>query len=169
MPLVDFNELPDTSRVWVFGVSEPLSEINEATFLAVVDGFLEGWAAHGNVLMCGRAWRRGRFLLVAVDEASEAPSGCSIDAMVHLLKAEQQRMGVSIVDHTAVWYLEDDQVRRVTREVFKTLADAGSVDADTVVFDNTVTRLDRVREGGWECPASESWHGSAFLPHTAGA
>ena len=169
MPRVDFDHLPDASRVWVFGVSDPLSEIEELTFLAVVDGFLDGWAAHGTVLTCGRDWRHGRFLLVAVDEASEPPSGCSIDAMVNVLKAEQERLQVTIVDHTAVWYLKGNQVQRASRTEFKTQVDVGQVDADTVVFDNTVTRLDQVREGAWERPARDSWHNRAFLKQPAGA
>ncbi|GMR12026.1 MAG: hypothetical protein BMS9Abin29_0213 [Gemmatimonadota bacterium] len=169
MSRIDFDQLPDASRVWVFGVSEGLSASDEASFLAVVDGFLDGWAAHGHALRCGRDWRHGRFLLVGVDEATEPSSGCSIDALVRVLKDEQQRLGVAIVDNTAVWYLEDGEVRRVTRAEFKALADAGRVDAHTVIFDNTVTRLAEVREGGWERAARDSWHYRAFFPSSAEA
>ena len=165
MSRTDFDQLPDASRVWVFGVSDPLPPAEEATFLTAVDGFLDGWVAHGHALRCARDWRHGRFLLVAVDEASEPPSGCSIDAMVGVLKAEQERLGVTIVDHTCVWYLEDGEVRRVTRDGFRALAEANRIEARTVVFDNTVTRLSQVREGGWERPAGGSWHYDAFFNH----
>ena len=169
MARIDFDQLPDASRVWVFGVSDGFSASEEASFLAVVDGFLDVWVAHGHALRCGRDWRHGRFLLVAVDEASEPPSGCSIDAMVQVLKDEQRRLGVAIVDHAAVWYLEDGEVWRVTRAEFKALAEADQIGADTVVFDNTVTRLSQVREGGWERPARESWHYRALFKVPAGA
>lgn len=169
MSRIDFDQLPDASRVWVFGVSHGFSPAEEAGFLAVVDGFLDVWAAHGHALRCGRDWRHGRFLIVAVDEASEPPSGCSIDAMVQVLKDEQRRLGVEIVDHTAVWYLEGGEVRRVTRKEFKALVEADQIGADTVVFDNTVTSLSGVREGSWERPARDSWHYRAFFREPAGA
>lgn len=169
MSRIDFDQLPDASRVWVFGVSHGFSPAEEAGFLAVVDGFLDVWAAHGHALRCGRDWRHGRFLIVAVDEASEPPSGCSIDAMVQVLKDEQRRLEVEIVDHTAVWYLEGGEVRRVTRKEFKALVEADQIGADTVVFDNTVTRLSGLREGSWERPARDSWHYRAFFREPAGA
>ncbi len=167
MPRVPVEQMPDASRVWVFGVSDPLSEVGESTLLATVDAFLDGWAAHGHPLTCARDWRRGRFLLVAVDEATAPPSGCSIDAMVNVLEAEQERLEVTLVDHAAVWYLEDDAVGRVTRAEFKALVEAGHIDADTPVFDNTVTRLSQVREGSWERPARDSWHFRAFFQQPA--
>lgn len=163
MPRIDFDQLPDASRVWVFGVSEGLSDSDEASFLAVVDGFLDGWAAHGHPLTCARDWRHGRFLLVGVDEATEPSSGCSTDALVRVLKDEQQRLGVAIVDNSVVWYLEDGGVGCVTRPDFKALAGGGQIDADTVVFDNTVTQLSQVREGRWERPARDSWHYRTFF------
>lgn len=167
MPRVPVEQMPDASRVWVFGVSNPLSEVDESTLLATVDAFLDRWVAHGHPLTCARDWRRGRFLLVAVDEATAPPSGCSIDAMVHVLEAEQERLEVTIVDHIAVWYLKDDAVWRVTRAEFKALVEAGHIDADTPVFDNTVTRLSQVREGSWERPARDSWHFRAFFQQPA--
>jgi hypothetical protein len=168
MSRIDFDQLPDASRIWVFGVSEGLSDADEASFLGVVDGFLDRWAAHGHPLRCGRDWRHGRFLLVGVDEATEPSSGCSTDALVRTLKDEQQRLGVSIVDNTVVWYLEDGEVRRATRAEFKAMAAADQIDADTVVFDNTVTHLSHVREGGWERRARDSWHYRAFFTQPAG-
>jgi len=37
------------------------------------------------------------------------------------------------------------------------------VGPDTVVFDNTVTRLKDARLGRWEVPARESWHQKVFF------
>jgi hypothetical protein len=164
MPRVPFGSLPDESRLWVFGVGRPLDEPEEQSFLGAVDRFLDGWAAHGVPLRCGRDWRHGRFLLVAVDEASEPPSGCSIDAMVHVLKDQERELDAPIVDSSPVWFFDDGRVRRLPRAEFKRLAEAGTVGPETVVFDNSVTRLTDERAGRWERPARESWHGKAFFP-----
>ena len=38
-----------------------------------------------------------------------------------------------------------------------------SVTLDTIVFDNTITRVGDVRSGRWERPAADAWHGRAFF------
>ena len=166
MPLVPFGTLPDESRLWVFGVERTLSEGEQDNLLSAVDLFLETWAAHGAPLACGRDWRWRRFLLVAVDEASAPPSGCSIDAMVGVLKDQERRLGVRILDNTPVWFVEGGDVKRMSRSEFRRLAEKGAVGPDTVVFDNTVTRLKDARSGRWEGLARASWHQRAFFEHS---
>ena len=163
MPMVPFETLPDESRLWVFGVERTLQSAEQESLLKAVDLFLETWAAHGFPLTCGRDFRRGRFLLVAVDDDSAPPSGCSIDAMVGVLKDQERRLGVRVLDNTPVWFLADGEVQRVSRSEFSRLVKEGAVGPDTVVFDNTVTRLKDARGGRWEGPARESWHQKAFF------
>ncbi len=163
MSRVPFEALPDESRLWVFGVGRDLDESEEEAFLNKVDHFLDTWMAHGVELRCGRDWRHGRFLLVAVDEASEPPSGCSIDAMVRVLKEEEGVLGLPILDSSPVWFLKGDTVHRAARAEFKRLAEDGTVGPETIVFDNTVTRLTEEREGRWERAATDGWHGKAFF------
>ena len=163
MPRIRFGEMPDDGRLWVFGLGRDLSTAEEAGFLGAVDNFPDSWAAHGAALRCAGELRHGRFLLVAVDEASIPPSGCSIDAMVRVLKQAEVQLDTTIVDHTAVWFLDSEGVQRVDRATFGTMARAGTVSPDTTVFDNTVTRVRQLRDGEWEAPAREAWHGRAFF------
>jgi len=163
MPKIDYAALPDDARVWVFGTDRPLSDQEERTLLDQVDAFLDDWKAHGAPLTCARDWRHGRFLVVALDERSVPPSGCSIDAMVRVLKGAEAALGVSLVDKHPVWYRSGDEIRRADRAGFRELAEADAVGPDTVVFDQTVTRLGQVRDGQWERPARDAWHGRAFF------
>ena len=167
MPIVPFATLPDESRLWVFGVDRTLAGAEQESFLSAVDLFLETWAAHGVPLICGRDWKWGRFLLVAVDDASVPPSGCSIDAMVGVLRDQERQLGVRVLDNTPVWFVEDGEVRRITRSEFRRLAEEGAVGPDTVVFDNTVTSLKDARSGRWEGPARASWHQRAFFKQSS--
>lgn len=163
MPRVTFEEIPDDGRLWAFGLGREISEEETAELMVVVDEFLEGWAAHGAPLRCARDFRHRRFLLVSVDESSVGPSGCSIDAMVRVLRDVEGKLGTSIVDHTPVWFKDDEGIQCVTRSEFKAMAEKGTVSGGTAVFDNTVTRVGQVRRGEWERPAWESWHGRAFF------
>lgn len=163
MPRIPFSRLPDDARLWVFPAHRPLTPQEEEGLLARVDAFLQGWAAHGTPLLAGRDWRERRFLLIAVDESSAPPSGCSIDSLVRILKEEGEALGMSFLDHTPVWYRSGEEIQQTDREAFRERVETGLVTAETPVFDHTVTRLSQLRNGDWEKPASRSWHGKAFF------
>lgn len=160
MSLTPIETLPDSARLWCFGADRPPSPEEAERLLGAVRGFLDGWAAHGQPLRTACDWRRGRFLLVAVDESTAGASGCSIDALSRRLGELEEELGLQLRDAAPVWYLDarEDRVRRVSRAEFRSLAEQGRVDGSTTVFDLTAGRLADVREGRWERPAAESWH-----------
>jgi len=163
MPLAPLGSLPDSARLWVFAAERPLTPGEADALLATVDGFLSVWAAHGLPLTSARELRESRFLFVAVDEAAAGASGCSIDALVREIRGLEGRLGLSLVDHGPVVYRDGGAIRRVPREEFAALADGGQVTPETIVFDNTISRLAALRGGQWELPASAAWHGRAFF------
>jgi hypothetical protein len=165
MPLVAFDALPPDARLWVFAADRPLAGEQRDRLLQAVDGFLGQWTAHGHPLTVAREFRYDRFLLVGVDEASAGASGCSIDAMVRTLRELEQALAVQLLDHGPVLFRRGDAIERLPRPDFAALARKGEVSPDTVVFNNTVTRVAELREGRWETPARASWHATAFGLH----
>ncbi len=163
MPRVSFDELPPDARVWIFGAERPLGETEQARVLDEVDAFIEQWAAHDVPLTTARTLRYEQFIFVAVDERAAGASGCSIDALVRRMKGLQAELGVELVNHAPVLYRDGAGIERVSREQFADLVDSGSISQDTVVFDNTVTTVGAVRDGRWELPAANSWHGRSFF------
>lgn len=154
-----FDRLPDSARLWIFGVSRPLEEREEALLLGRVDAFIAQWAAHGHPLAAAREWRDGRFLMVAVDDRVTPPSGCSTDALTRTLRRLETELDVELVGNAPVWYRRGDaRPTRVSRPRFRELARAEEVDLETRVFDLSLTRLGDLREGGFEGPARDHWH-----------
>lgn len=164
MPEVPFDQLPDDARLWVFPLASTLEPADEKRLRAEIDRFLAQWKAHGIPLRAGRDWVEGRFLLVAVDPNTEPPSGCSIDALLRLLKHFEDETGVTLTDHGAVFYRDrDGAVRSVSRRALRELARAGEFGPDVPVFDTTLTSVGALRAGRLEVPAREAWHGRAFF------
>ena len=163
MPRVEFEQLPEDARVWIFSAERTLTAGEQRRLLEEVDGFLAQWGAHDRPLVAGRDVRYDRFLFVAVDQATVGPSGCSVDALVRQMKGLQAELGVELVNHAPVLFRREDEIAQVAREEFAELAASGAVGPDTTVFDNTLTRLGDVRDGRWETKASSSWHGRAFF------
>lgn len=161
MPRTDFAALPDDARLWVFAADRAVDGGDADALLARVDAFLDQWNAHGDPLMAARRWDEDRFLLVAVDERSVPPSGCSIDALHRVLKEFESQRGVGLTDHIHVlWRDADGRVVRTARPDFARMAREGEVDLDTPVFDTTLTRKGALT--GFEVPAGEAWHRRAF-------
>lgn len=169
MPQVTFDQLPDHGRLWVFPAGRALDEAEADRCLQVVDGFLAQWAAHGVALRSARELRERQFLLVGVDVDVEAPSGCSIDALVGNLRGLGEEMGIPLIDHSSVWFRDGDGVQRVSRAEFKARATDGSRSPEDQVFDTTLTRVGQSRDGSLERPARETWHGRAFFKEQVGA
>lgn len=158
MPLVDFSKLPDDARVWVFGADAPADEHDAAKLLAAVDAFLIQWKAHGHPLTSGREWRAERFLVVGVDQRTEGASGCSIDGLFRTLKGLEEAIGTSLLSGGRVYFRDTlDLVHSVSRAEFETMARRGEVNADTPVFDTTLTTAGAYRSS-FEQPASAGWH-----------
>lgn len=145
--------LPDDSRIWIFGISPALDDAKGAQLLARVDEFLSQWAAHGQPITGGRDLLLGSFLVIGVDQRSET-SGCSIDRMFGLLKQLERELGVQILEPNRIFYRgADGKVHAMSRADF-----AQNADAHTIVFDILAERLGEVTSGRWERAAKDSWH-----------
>ena len=157
MPVVSFETLPDSARVWVFGSDRVLSEEGTKGLLAGVDAHLADWKAHGAALTVGREWRDGRFLVVAVDQSTAGASGCSIDGLFRVLQSLEPEAGANLVGGGRVFYRgAQGEVQSATRDEVANLASTGTITKDTVVFDTTLTDLGTFRSC-FERRAKESW------------
>lgn len=153
MPRIDISQLPDDSRIWIFGISPALDDRKSSRLLAAIDGFLDQWAAHGQPIVSARDLLYGSFLVIAVDKRSET-SGCSIDRMFGLLQQFEGELGVAILDSGRIFVRAGDgSIQAMSRTRFR--ESAGS---DTVVFDTISERLGAVRSGRWVAAAERSWH-----------
>ncbi|MEO8194785.1 MAG: hypothetical protein ABI681_13120 [Gemmatimonadales bacterium] len=160
MPIVEFDALPDSARVWVYGADRELGTEGEQKMLGAVDEFLSTWSAHGAPLSTARRWDDGRFLTIAVDTRQEGASGCSIDGLYRALKSLEPSVGAHLVTSGLVYFRDrDGRIQAMTRDEFGESAARGEVDSDTEVFDLAVTSLGEWR-GRFKARAGDSWHGS---------
>ena len=163
MPRIAFEHLPDEARLWIFSAARPLSEVEQAQLLTIVDRFIDQWGAHNVPLTAARELRYDRFLFVAVDQRTAGASGCSIDALFRQVRVLEREIGIELLNDTPVLFRQGAVIERVPRERFAELAAAGTVDLDTTVFDTTLTSVSDVRAGRWETPVARAWHARAFF------
>ncbi|MEP6493446.1 MAG: hypothetical protein ABJF01_12255 [bacterium] len=161
MPIVQFEALPDSARVWVFASERPLSGDTAATLFGAVDEFLADWKAHGVPLRCARDWRDGRFLAIGVDVTAENASGCSIDVLFRTLQQLERSIGSRLVGGGRVFYRTKSGIETATRDEFAERVRGGEVGHETPVFDTSVTGAAEWRTR-FERPAGQAWTAGFF-------
>ncbi|EGV45006.1 ABC transporter ATPase [Bizionia argentinensis JUB59] len=156
--LVDFNTLPEESRVWIYQANRTFTDAEIEEIKAKLDIFVTNWAAHGSDLQAGYTIEYKRFIVLALNQSINKATGCSIDASVNFIQELEKDYNVDLMDKMNVSYKQGDFIAYKTLTDFRKMAKDRSVSKNTIVFNNLVNNIAEFKEY-WEVPASESWHG----------
>ncbi|WP_100614551.1 ABC transporter ATPase [Confluentibacter citreus] len=159
--LVDFNTLPEESRVWIYQANRSFTEQELEEIQSKLDVFIENWTVHGSDLQAGYLIKYKRFIVIGLNQNLNKASGCSIDASVHFIQQLEKEYQVDLMDKMNVSYKQGDFIAYKTLLDFKKMAKEKAISKNTIVFNNLVTSIAEFNEN-WEVPASESWH-SRFI------
>jgi len=155
--LVNFNILPETSRVWIYQANRSFTENELEEISSKLNAFIEQWTAHGSDLQSGYEIKYKRFIILGLNQKLNNASGCSIDASVHFIQQLEQDYNVDLLDKMNVSYKQGEFIAYKTLTDFRKMAKQKAVSKNTIVFNNLVTNIAEYKEN-WEVPASESWH-----------
>jgi len=159
--LVEFNTLPDTSRVWIYQANRSLTEIEIEEIKSKLETFIEQWTAHGSDLFASYEIKYKRFITLALNQNLNIATGCSIDASVHFIQQLEKNYNIDLMDKMNVSYKQGEFIAYKPLSEFKKMAKDKAVSKNTIVFNNLVTNKAEYLEN-WEVPAKDSWH-SRFL------
>jgi len=155
--LVDFNTLPETSRVWIYQANRSLTENEIEDIGAKLDVFVDNWTAHGADLHAGYEIKYKRFIVLALNQSLNGATGCSIDASVSFIQQLEKDYNIDLLDKMNVSYKQGEFIAYKSLADFKKMAKDRAVSKNTIVFNNLVSNKAEYLEN-WEVPASESWH-----------
>ena len=155
--LVDFNTLPEESRVWIYQANRSFTEEEIKEIGSKLETFIENWTAHGGDLHSGYQIKYKRFIVIGLNQNLNAATGCSIDASVNFIQQLEKEYQVDLMDKMNVSYKQGDYIAYKSLVDFKKMAKDRAVSKNTIVFNNLVTNIAEFNEN-WEVPASESWH-----------
>ncbi len=159
--IVDFNTLPETSKVWIYQANRSFSETELGEIKTKLIGFLGRWSTHGKDLEASFEIKYKRFIIIALNQDVHAASGCSVDDSVAFIQQLEKDYNVDLLDKMNVSYKQGEFVAYKPLKDFRKMAKDKAVSKNTIVFNNLVTNIVEYKEN-WEVPASESWH-SRFL------
>ena len=153
---VAFNQLPPEARVWIYQASRPLTEAELAAVQPALAGFAAEWTSHGRTLHASAEFRHRQFLIVGLDEDVAGASGCSIDASVRFVGQLEQHLGLDLLEKSRMAFLQAGAVRLLQRGELKTAVATGSLEPDTLYFDNTLATKYEL-DTQWPRPAGQTW------------
>lgn len=155
-------QFSENSRVWIYQADRELNNSETTQLQQQLSGFTQSWTAHDNQLKAGAEIRYNRFIVLVVDESQAGASGCSIDKSVNFMKQIEQHYHINLFDRFNLAYRgTNGELLSAPRAQFEELIKKGSINQDTIVFNNLVQTLADL-DTKWEVPFKNSWHPQLF-------
>lgn len=153
---IDFNLLPDHSRIWIYQSNRPFSPDEKDKIHKMAADFVTEWTAHGNELKAGAGIFYDHFLILSVNERTSCVSGCSIDASVRFIRQLENLFGVALTDRSKIAFMEQKVVRITDLQNLKNEIVNQHITPDTLIFNNLVQTKGALKDQ-WLVPAGDSW------------
>jgi len=148
-------------RIWIYQSNREFTAQENELIIQKLSNFMEQWKAHGKELAAHAEVKFNRFIIIFLNEALEAASGCSIDSSVRFLKEIERELQIDLFDRMQIAYRRDGKIEAVSRSEFEKLIANGEVTENTIVFDNTVANSKELASR-WQVPMKDSWHAKVF-------
>jgi hypothetical protein len=163
---IPFSDIDFNARVWVYQANRKLSDAETGIVTETLKAALDTWEAHGKTLTASGKVFEHRFVVIAVDERNELPSGCSIDKSTHWLQEIGHQLNIDFFDRSLAYLNEQDEVETVPVPHIKQAVTEAIITPYTTIFDNQVnTKAQWMKR--WKIAASETWLNRYFAAQTS--
>lgn len=137
---VDFKELPDNSRIWIY-ISERALTDKEISWLgSATESFLEKWTAHGNALQSSYTVLYKHILVIGLNEGVADASGCSIDASVHFVKGLGAELRTDFFNRNLIPFYNNGEVEIGSLEKLKERLTEGEISGESTIFNTLIAQ-----------------------------
>jgi len=152
-----YNELSDTSRVWVYQANRNFTESEVQEINQEISRFVVEWAAHGAALKAFGRVHHNRFVALFVDQSQASASGCSIDSSVKLIRSLESKYQVDFFDRMSVAYIdESSEIKSFKVKDINALLENGAININTKIFNNLVDTKAKF-ESDWMQSLKDTW------------
>ena len=82
---IDFNQLPENSRLWIYGSSRTINDEDKVKIHKIIFPFLQNWQHHGKTLSSSYTILNNHFFIIGLDETINPTGGCSMDGLLKII------------------------------------------------------------------------------------
>ena len=148
--LVNFNTIPEESRIWIYAAEQKLTNEQESYILQSISDHIKNWEAHKVPLTAGVTILENQFVVVALDETKNGASGCSIDTLQNKIQDLEKDLSVSLMNRLNVFCRIDDKTHCMSTNKL-----AENTNKDTLFYDLTIQKKSELHS--YLKPISEGW------------
>lgn len=159
---IPFDEIDFGARIWIYQSNRELSPEQAGTLTETLKAALNHWDAHGKPLLASGKIFHNRFVVIAVDETHESPSGCAIDKSVSWMREAGIAMNIDFFDRSVAWIDGSGHIRLTPVPRVRDLIFEEEILPATQVFDNLVaTKAQWMTR--WKVAAESTWLKKYFV------
>ena len=156
------SELPSSARLWIFCSDDQLVQEKQEQLTIALEEFFKVWESHNVPVKGALEIYYNQFVIVSGYCEDGGISGCSTDSLFRVVTDLANQLEIKLEVTGDIFFKENGSICRVNAGEFEKIVNAGKVDFDTVVFNNSITTLKEFNTGKWETSFSKSWHATRF-------
>ena len=153
---VDFKNMPDDSRIWIYQSDRDLIESEMSMIDDKTSLFLDSWQAHGKDLECSYSIIHKRFIIIAVNENINPIGGCSIDYSLQLINDISDSIQVNLLNRLIVNFKINNKISSASLNDLKSKIKDGTLTSETIIF-NTAINTKGELLNDFEIDIGSSW------------
>jgi hypothetical protein len=153
---IDFNDLPESARIWIYQPDQEIDAQKEAAIRSHARKFIDRWEAHGKPLESSVEIFHGRFVVIGVNENFNPVTGCSTDASVDFIRSLGVELQIDFFNRLNLPIMVDGSIELIPLQRFKKKDIPEEVTTDSITFDNLINQKGQLEES-WKRPVSETW------------
>jgi hypothetical protein len=143
------------NRAWTYIISKKLSETDLNNLLAAGKSFVTSWTAHDRQLSAEFDIFNERIIIVKVNEAATAASGCSIDKLTKFIKDIEAKFGIELLNRFLVAYNDGDELQITHASLIKELLADRRITPQSIFYNTAVLTENELKN--WEQPLKNTW------------
>ncbi|MDG2059370.1 MAG: ABC transporter ATPase [Flavobacteriales bacterium] len=148
--LVNFNTIPEESRIWIYTAEQKLTNEQESYILQSISDHIKNWEAHKVPLTAGVAILENHFIVVALDETKNGASGCSIDTLQKTIQELEKDLSIALMNRLNVFCKIGEIIKVIPSFKLGVIANE-----DTLFYDLTIQRKEEL--SNYLKPIKEGW------------
>jgi len=155
--LVDFQKIPDSSKVWIYQSNRKFYTDEIEVIKTKIEVFLSSWKDSDIDIIASYQFLYDRFIIFSVDEMLNKLTIDAIDKSVAFILQLQSDYKIELLDKLNVCFKQGEFVQYKELKEFKKLLKSKSISEKTIVFNNLINTKEEL-ENNWEIPLEDSWH-----------
>ena len=148
--LVEFNNISDDSRLWIYASDKKLSHNQEKCIFDKISTHIKQWKAHDIPLKGSFKILDGYFIIIALDESYASASGCSIDTLQNLISFLEKELSITLFNRLNIFCRIENEI-----VIFPSSNLSKNVSPNTLFYDLTISKKSHL--SSFLKPISEGW------------